>query len=174
MTEEISALIEVLHRTGQRLEELTAGEVDSVTDRHGRTFLLQHAQEQLRLNEIVRQAAILNALPAHIALLDTQGRIVSVNGAWERYAGTKLLHSPGHESGLNYLDICESAQADDSSRSHAIAAGIRAVLDGATATFSIEYPCHSPAQECWFQLTATPLSNDRPNGAVVKIGRAHV
>jgi len=46
--EEVAALIAKLHETGQRLEELTAGEVDSVTDRGGRTLLLRHAQDQLR------------------------------------------------------------------------------------------------------------------------------
>ncbi|MEO6074191.1 MAG: hypothetical protein ABIP67_13235, partial [Burkholderiales bacterium] len=58
---EISALIEALHRTEQRLDELTAGEVDSVTDRQGHTFLLHRAQEQLRVVEATKQAAILNA-----------------------------------------------------------------------------------------------------------------
>ncbi len=46
--QEISALIAVLHRTGQRQEELTAGEVDAVADSDGRTFLLRRPQEQLR------------------------------------------------------------------------------------------------------------------------------
>lgn len=32
------------------------------------------------------QAAILNALPAHIALLDAQGVIIEVNEAWCRFA----------------------------------------------------------------------------------------
>ena len=37
-TEELSALVEVLRETEQRIEELTAGEVDSVVDRDGRMF----------------------------------------------------------------------------------------------------------------------------------------
>ncbi len=45
--EEVSALIEALHLAGQRLEDLTAGEVDTVTDRDGRTFLLRRAQDGL-------------------------------------------------------------------------------------------------------------------------------
>jgi len=60
--EEVSALIATLHKTGQRLEELTAGEVDTVADRDGRTFLLRGAQEQLRHIEAAKQAAILNVL----------------------------------------------------------------------------------------------------------------
>jgi PAS domain S-box-containing protein len=47
-SEEIRALIETWLNTGERLEETTGGEVDSVTDRNGRTFLLWRAQEQLR------------------------------------------------------------------------------------------------------------------------------
>ena len=77
--EEISALIETLQANLQRLEELTAGEVDAVADSHGRPFLLRDAQDQLRNSDAAKQAAILNALPAHIALLDDHGRIVSVN-----------------------------------------------------------------------------------------------
>ncbi|MDP2708416.1 MAG: hypothetical protein Q8O70_13075, partial [Burkholderiales bacterium] len=125
--EEVSALIETLHRTGQRLEELTAGEVDTVADREGRTFLLRRAQEQLRHSEAAKQAAILNALPAHIALLDTQGRIISVNEAWRRFGSANVLHGPGQGIGLNYLEICDSARGDDASDAHQVAAGIRSV-----------------------------------------------
>ena len=85
-SDEVATLIETLHKTGQRLEELTAGEVDAVADRDGRTFLLRPAQEQLRYSEAAKQAAILNALPAHIALLDPQGLIISVNESWRRFA----------------------------------------------------------------------------------------
>ena len=165
--EEIAALIETLHQTGQRLEELTAGEVDTVADRDGRTFLLRHAQEQLRHSEAAKQAAILNALPAHIALLDTQGRIISVNEAWRRFAGANALQSPGYGIGLNYLEICDSARGDDASEAQQAAAGIRSVLDGAAKSFSIEYPCHSPTEQRWFLMTVTPLADDHPNGAVV-------
>jgi hypothetical protein len=71
-SEEVSKLIATLHATGQRLEELTAGQVDAVADPQGRIFLLRQAQEQLRHIEEAKQAAVLNALPAHIALLDAK------------------------------------------------------------------------------------------------------
>ena len=165
--EEIAALIQTLHRTGERLEELTAGEVDTVADRDGRTFLLRHAQEQLRHSEAAKQTAILNALPAHIALLDAQGRIISVNEAWRRFASANALQGPGYGIGVNYLDICDDARGDDAAEAHQAAAGIRSVLDGAAKSFSIEYPCHSPAEQRWFLLTVTPLADDRLHGAVV-------
>ena len=164
---EIAGLVEILHQTGQRLEELTAGEVDTVADREGRTFLLRHAQEHLRHIEAAKQAAILNALPAQIALLDTQGRIVSVNEAWQRFAGAHVLQGPGYGIGRNYLEICESARGDEAADAHRAAEGIRSVRDGSANSFSIEYSCHSPAEERWFLTTVTPLAEGHPHGAVI-------
>ena len=43
--EEVFALIEVLHETERRLEEMTTGKVDALVDRHGRPFLLRRHQE---------------------------------------------------------------------------------------------------------------------------------
>ncbi|OYY95777.1 MAG: hypothetical protein B7Y41_00320 [Hydrogenophilales bacterium 28-61-23] len=165
--EEIAALIETLHLTGQRLEELTAGEVDGVADAEGRTFLLRHIQEQLRHIEAAKQAAILNALPAHIALLDTQGGIVSVNEAWRQFASANALQGPEYAIGVNYLDICGQARGDAAADARLVAAGIRSVLSGEAKGFSLEYSCHSPTQQRWFLMTATPLSDDHPNGVVV-------
>jgi diguanylate cyclase (GGDEF)-like protein/PAS domain S-box-containing protein len=166
-TDEISALIATLHETGQRLEELTAGEVDTVADRAGRPFVLHRAQEQMRHSEDAKQAAILNALPAHIALLDTFGVIVAVNEAWRRFAVANELHSPGHAIGANYLAVCDSARGDDAREAHQAAAGIRSVLGGEAKNFSIEYPCHSPTEQRWFLMTVTPLGEGHRNGAVI-------
>jgi PAS domain S-box-containing protein len=164
--DEISALIETLAETERRLEVLTAGEVDTVADRQGKTFLLRRAQEQLHHSEAAKQTAILNALPAHIALLDAQGSIVSVNEAWRHFATANFLHGPEFALGVNYLAVCDQARGQNSAEAHQAAAGIRAVLAGAQ-TFSLEYPCHSSAEQRWFLLTVTPLAEDRPNGAVV-------
>ena len=166
-TEEISALIETLHDTGRRLEDLTAGEVDAVTNRSGRTILLRRAQDQLRHSEVAKQTAILNALPAYIALLDSQGLIISVNEAWQRFDGANAIQCPGHGIGVNYLEVCDNARGDDASEANRVAAGIRSVLGGALKSFSTEYPCHSPTAQRWFLMTVTPLADDRPNGAVV-------
>ncbi len=164
---EVSALIETLHQTGQRLEELTAGEVDTVTSRDGRTVLLRRAQEHLRLNEAAKQAAILNALPTHVALLDAQGTIISVNAAWRKFAIANVLQSPGYGVGLNYIEICDHAQGADAAEALQVAAGIRSVLAGAARIFSLEYPCHSPTEKRWFQMAVAPLAETSAHGAVV-------
>src|SRR5512134_3305896 len=93
-TGEVSTLIETLVKTGRRIEDLTAGEVDTVTSQDGRTVMLRRAQDQLRHSEAARQSAILNALPAHIALLDSEGGVVSMNEVWRQFAGANALQGP--------------------------------------------------------------------------------
>ncbi len=167
LTEEVLALIETLHATGQRLEVLTAGQVDTVANREGATFLLRHAQDHLRLSEAAKQKAILNALPAHIALLDIQGRIMAVNEAWRRFATANGYSGIGFAVGQNYLLVCDTAHGESCGEALPVAAGIRSVLGGLIPSFALEYPCHSPTEQRWFQMTVTPLFEDHPNGVVV-------
>jgi len=165
--DEMSSLIEALRKTGQRLEELTAGQVDTVVDGDGRTLLLRGTQEQLKESENPTQAGILNALPARIALLDTKGIIISVNDAWVRFGLANVFQGLGNEIGQNYLDICDHALGDGFSESHLVAEGIRSVLDGEKKDFSTEYSCHSLTEQRWFELIVTPLREYRQMGAVV-------
>ncbi|MEO6017412.1 MAG: PAS domain-containing protein, partial [Polaromonas sp.] len=165
---EITLLIERLHATDQRLEELLDGEIDTVTDRAGRTMLLRRAQSELRQSELARQSAILGALPAHIALLDVRGVIVSVNPAWAHFGQANALQDPGSAVGQNYLELCDGAQGRDSAGAHQVASGIRQVLAGALDSFSMEYPCHSPTEQRWFQIVVTPLAGLPPNGVVIQ------
>jgi diguanylate cyclase (GGDEF)-like protein/PAS domain S-box-containing protein len=139
----------------------------AVADLDGPTFLLRRAQDKLRYSEAAKQTAILNALPAHIALLDVRGLIIVVNEAWRRFAGSTVTQGPGHAVGVNYLEICHSAQGAGSHEAHQVAKGIRSVLGGEAKSFSIEYPCHSPTEQRWSLLTVTPVAEDRTNGAVV-------
>jgi two-component system, sensor histidine kinase and response regulator len=72
---EIARLIQLLHETDQRLEELLAGQVDSVTDRSGRTILLRRAQGHLRSSESAQRwkaAAELAALSLRTELRERQ------------------------------------------------------------------------------------------------------
>jgi diguanylate cyclase (GGDEF)-like protein/PAS domain S-box-containing protein len=154
---EMTALIATLHEAGRRLEELTGGEVDAVLGPDGMPFLLQHAQEKLHLHAVARQAAILNALPAHVVMVDNQGTIVSFNRGWQKFAQTNGLSAP--LTGINYLDACVDGGE--------VAEGIRSVLTGDSSSFAIEYPCHSPTQQRWFLMTVTPLSHEGSSGAVI-------
>jgi len=113
-----------------------------------------------------QQLAILNALPAHIALLDTSGTIVSVNEAWRRF-GQDVLQGANFGVGLDYLAVCDAAMGDCSEEAGIAAEGIRRVLRGETRQFGLEYPCHSPTERRWFRLMVTPLDERQPGGVVV-------
>jgi len=113
------------------------------------------------------QLGILNALPAHIALLNSNGVILTVNEAWRRFATANVLQSADFCIGQNYLDICEDATGEYSDECASVAKGIRDVLSGSKVMFSIEYPCHSPDENRWFGLVVTPLTDHPGSGAVV-------
>jgi diguanylate cyclase (GGDEF)-like protein len=164
--DEIANLIKTLHETGQRLEKLTGGEVDAVSGHDGRPFILLSAQERLRLSDAAKQSAILNAIPAHIALLDNRGDIISVNEAWRQFATDNKLPEPEYGVGLNYLEICDAAHGLDADEAHQVCTGIRSVLSGSAKSYSVEYPCHSPTENRWFLMTVTPLADELPHGAV--------
>jgi diguanylate cyclase (GGDEF)-like protein/PAS domain S-box-containing protein len=167
MSDEISVLIRTLSETDQRLDDLTAGQVDAVLGGDGRPFLLHHAQDELRDADAAKQAAILNALPAHIVVLDAQGFILSVNDAWRSLDCGNALMDPKHTIGLNYLAACDNLRGDDAVDACTAATGIRAVLTGALPRYSFEYSCGSPARRMWFLLSVTPLNAGHPSGAIV-------
>lgn len=114
-----------------------------------------------------RLQAIIDALPEHIAVLDPSGEIVMINTAWRRFAranGDPELHHSG--IGTNYLDACQAGNPQDGSIASEAARGVRAVLEGSLATFSLEYPCHSPTEQRWFVMNVAPVLG-QPLGAVV-------
>jgi diguanylate cyclase (GGDEF)-like protein/PAS domain S-box-containing protein len=162
---EIDDLTLRLRETLDRLASLTAA--DAVLDREGRMLLLPEGQARLRQEEAHRQAAILDALPANIALLDAEGRVVSVNEAWRQFARANAFVDPALGLGMNYLDICAKVRGDHAVDARRVADGIRAILAGESDSFSIDYPCHSPTERRWFLLLVTPLAEGEVRGAVV-------
>ena len=98
--EEVDSLIEQLLATSHRLEELTAGEIDSVADLTGRTYLLPRAQADLRRREALTDAryrGLLEAAPDAMVVVDQAGSIVLVNVRAEKqfgYSRDELLGQP--------------------------------------------------------------------------------
>ena len=114
-----------------------------------------------------RQAAILDALPAHICLLDKAGKILEVNNEWKQFALENGYDGNNFGIGGNYLEICENATGDFSEDAKHVAAMCRAVLSGESSYFELEQPCFSPTEKKWFKLTVTPLNKEKLAGAVV-------
>jgi PAS domain S-box-containing protein len=126
----------------------------------------RRAAETARLASEAMNRAVLGSLTAHIAVLDADGTIVAVNAAWERFARANGGVAPTSlGAGVSYLAVCRAAAAAGDSLAAAALAGIAAVLSGEQPAFTLEYPCHGPAQERWFVMHVTPLE-DHP-GVVV-------
>jgi PAS domain S-box-containing protein len=113
------------------------------------------------------QSSLLDALPAHIALLDRRGVILAVNESWRQFAADNGFREQEYGVGMNYLEVCENACGAHAEEAAETVEGIRRVLRGEVQAFSIEYSCHSPDQKRWFRLTATPLNEQRHRRAVV-------
>ncbi|MDS4022811.1 MAG: PAS domain S-box protein [Candidatus Competibacter sp.] len=131
----------------------------------------KRVEAALRENEQFQQA-VLDAVTAHVAVLDREGRIVAVNQPWRRFAlensGSTDRSAPNTDIGANYLDICRAADGEWTEGALEAHDGIKAVLAGKAMTFSLEYPCHSPREKRWFSLTVTPLAG-RGGGVVSHI-----
>ena len=102
--------------------------------------------------------AILHSLPAHVAVIESDGRVVAVNKAWEKFAqevSDVLPTPPG--VGDNYLDALTEGRAFERAQSTAAVQGIQDVLDRGRVRFEIEYALELAGVVRWFLLTVTPL-----------------
>ena len=109
----------------------------------------------------------LDALSAHIAILDESGVILSVNAAWNRFAQANEHTIGGLSAGGNYLDVCDRARGECAEEAPAVARGIRAVMAGETEEFRLEYPCHSPNEKRWFIVRITRFGTEDARRIVV-------
>ena len=115
----------------------------------------RHRSEQSVLKSRQFLQSTLDALSAHIAILDESGVIISVNAAWNRFARDNEHAVTGLAAGGNYLEVCEQSRGECAGEATALARGIRAVLAGELEEFRLEYPCHSPKEKRWFIVRVT-------------------
>jgi PAS domain S-box-containing protein len=126
----------------------------------------KRAEQELRASEELGRS-ILNAITAHIAVLDEHGYIIAVNSAWERFAvANDNVNLSRSGIGTNYLEVCRQAVQEGAEQAAEILDALEGILNGSLQEYSIEYPCHSPAEKRWFMLHVTPLSS-KLGGAVV-------
>ena len=107
--------------------------------------------------------SILDSVDAEIAVIDGEGKIVAVNAAWSRFSDENAKDSRSAvrtAPGVNYLNICAVSPEGRTARD-----GILKVMRGLQPVYTLEYPCHSPDRERWFQMVVTPLGGH--SGAVV-------
>ena len=111
--------------------------------------------------------AVLDALPASVAVLAFDGTIMATNLAWKRFS----LEHGGKAStcgvGVNYLDVCRRARGEGAEEAAATARGLHAVLSGERDVFLGEYDCSDDTEVRQFMATATRVAAG--GGAVVVV-----
>jgi PAS domain S-box-containing protein len=90
----------------------------------------------------------LDAIPSSLALLNEHGEILTTNMPWREFGRTNggaLAECGGRAK--NYLTVCDEATGTGSEGAHAMAEGIRSVMQGSAAKFELEYRCDSPSEQ---------------------------
>lgn len=103
---------------------------------------------------------ILNALCDPVAVINSEGIIVSVNQAWKKFSADNEGLETETCVGVNYFNVCSNIAGPDRDTAMAAVEGIKKVISGALNDFEIEYPCDSPSEKRWFIMKATRLSAD--------------
>lgn len=174
LNRDLAIAIESLHQAYVTVRELTGNATDAVV--HGpssTTYVLPEMQMELyRMAKAERQlaaerVAILDALPAQLAILDETGTITAVNEAWRAFARAQNYPSQTAGIGVNYLDICRAATAGGDSLAAAVALGLERVLAGEEDKFTQDHRCLTPESLRWFQQIIVPLRGAERAGAVV-------
>jgi signal transduction histidine kinase len=136
------------------------GTVEDITER-------KHAHRALEEREALNRA-VLNSVPANIAVLKGDGTIQTINEEWQRF--TEANGDPPAcflNRGANYLEACKQASDGGSSDAGKALSGIQNVLSGRLQSFRMQYPCHSDTEKRWFRMTVTPLAGVTTSGVVI-------
>lgn len=102
-------------------------------------------------------AAVLDALNAHVAILNGEGTIVAVNAPWRQFASANEMAWRTFGVGANYVSVCEAATGECAEESAAVAEAIRRVGQGENSNFLMEYDCSSPTEERTYQVRVGPV-----------------
>lgn len=106
----------------------------------------------------------LDALSAHIAIVDPDGVIMAVNCSWEQFAKQNRLLCCC--TGMNYLAVCDTARGSHEDDARQFAMGLRGILRGDSESFEMEYSCEIETEVLWFCGRITSFAG-KPRMAVI-------
>ena len=120
--------------------------------------LLQTRFHRVLLEEKVGEAQLFlqstfDALTSHVAVLDEEGTVLTVNRAWQTFFAANGGIGSACRVGANYMAECE--KASQCLEAGEVARGIRAVTAGELPDFSLEYPCQGVSETLWFTVHVT-------------------
>ena len=109
--------------------------------------------------------AVIDAVPARLAIIDENGFITAANGAW-RDRAVALGKPEEYPVGAHLNDLL----ADIPDRhARALELGFQSVLDGTRKEFSCTYPIGRAGEADWFKQTVSRISVEGPVQRIVVI-----
>jgi diguanylate cyclase (GGDEF)-like protein/PAS domain S-box-containing protein len=112
-----------------------------------------------------RESKVIDFPPARIVYLDAGGFILNSGGA--RWPTDCNVDWPARVCGGNYLTACDEVQGADALAASRASAGIRSVLRGEAAQFSMEYVKERESGDTWILLVVTPVSTEGREGVAL-------
>lgn len=103
------------------------------------------------------QFGIIDSLPWRAAAIDEAGRILWLNQAWRVAIGESQADAALQFDYLQFFASTPITAVPESVEVTAVHAGVTAVLTGQQPEFRFPYACHTPTQQRWFELRATPF-----------------
>jgi PAS domain S-box-containing protein len=137
-----------------------------ITERKKAEAEIQRNHIQL-LEASATQAAILDALPPNIVLINEKGKIIAVNESWKKFILDINLGIPQFGIGYSYLAIAETATGVDKATNNKISRSIKDVIVGNKKEFTLEYECTISNKKVWYQVIVAPLADTTQKGAVI-------
>jgi predicted site-specific integrase-resolvase len=149
-----------VHRLNVRRRPLPyAREVELLTWIRERTINRQSVSEidipRQKLPALLQ--SFLDALTAHIAVIDATGTIVSVNKAWRAFSRALGSRDPSPGVGRNYFKVCRRAACVDADAASRLADSLGELLSGERRDFKVKYQSNCPSDKRDFLLSATPF-----------------
>ncbi len=119
------------------------------------------AGERLREAERLSRST-LDALTVHVAVVEADGKIVTVNKAWREFGAAHGVPLPEASEGSNFLAACDEAAARGDRDAAKVAELIRRAISGDAGHGQWEYEGESPAGRRWFSLRVNRFVGDGP------------
>ena len=109
----------------------------------------------------------MDALSAHIAILDERGIVIAVNEPWRRFAARGRLPDPHFGVGADYAAVCDRVRGPAAPEAGRVAAALREMLRGDRTDFRLEYRCDGDGERRWFQLRMSRFTSDHDGIRIV-------
>jgi len=160
--------VDAAAQTAGAFDFLLKGQLDASTLERSIRYTLDQSRQRVALAESQRfLQATLDALSAHIAVLDERGVVIAVNAAWRRFGAENAATGARYGLGMDYLAVCDAGAQAGADGAAEVGGAIRDILAGRRVSFVREEPCHSPDERRWFTSRIARFAGEGPTRIVV-------